>query len=97
MTLAHDMLRAPARAGDNSAEHLRSFVERIQRLNQERKDRADDVAEVYAEAKGMGFDKAALRRVVRILELDPAERVERQAIDELYLQALASIPPPRVT
>ncbi len=67
---------------------IRSIVERIQRLTEERKTIAADIAEVYAEAKANGFDKAAIRWVVSELEKPEIEREERDHIRELYMQAV---------
>jgi uncharacterized protein (UPF0335 family) len=67
---------------------LRSIVERIERMHEERKAIADDIAEIYAEAKANGFDVKVLREVIRIRAKDPAELSEHQAILDLYLTAL---------
>lgn len=69
-------------------DQLRAFVERIERLEDEKKAIADDIREVYAEAKGNGFDTKVLRQVVRIRKQDKAERLEQEAILDLYLHAL---------
>ena len=69
---------------------LGSIVERIQRLTAERKEIAEDIASVYAEAKANGFDKAAIKWVVSELEKPHAERQERDAIRELYMRAATS-------
>lgn len=66
---------------------LKSLVERIQRLQEERKSIADDIAEVYAEAKSNGYDKAALKWLVAELDKPFAERKERDAIRDLYMTA----------
>lgn len=71
-----------------AGEQLKAFVERIERLEEERKAIADDIAEVYAEAKGNGFDKKVLKKVVRIRSQDHDERMEQEALLELYLAAL---------
>jgi len=68
-------------------EQIRSIVERIQRLTEERKTIASDIAEVYAEAKANGFDKAVIKWVVSELEKPLHERQERDAIRDLYMQA----------
>ena len=68
--------------------HLTAFVERIERLEEEKKGIADDITEVYAEAKGDGFDVKVLRKVVAIRRQDAAERTEQEAILDIYLQAL---------
>ena len=67
---------------------LRSIVERIERLEEEKKALADDIREVYGEAKANGFDTKALRAVVRMRGQEPAERQEFEAIVELYRDAL---------
>lgn len=67
---------------------LRSLVERIERLEEEKKAIAGDIKEVYAEAKGHGFDTKILRKVVSLRKKDAAERQEEEAILDLYLSAL---------
>jgi len=79
---------APARI---AKEHLRAFVERIERLEEEKKTIADDVRDVYAEAKGNGFDVKALRTIVRLRKQDANERAEQETILETYLQALGML------
>ncbi|MEX6508583.1 DUF2312 domain-containing protein [Jiella sp. M17.18] len=69
-------------------DQLRSFVERIERLEEEKKTIADDIKDVYAEAKGNGFDTKVLRRVISLRKQDQNERQEQEAILDLYLQAL---------
>lgn len=69
-------------------DQLRAFVERIERLEEEKKAIAEDIKEVYAEAKGNGFDTKVLRQVIRIRKQDRAERLEQEAILELYMAAL---------
>ena len=69
-------------------EHLRSFVDRIERLNEEREALSADIREVYAEAKGTGFDTRIMRQVVRMRKLDKADFQEQEAILDLYLNAL---------
>jgi uncharacterized protein (UPF0335 family) len=67
---------------------LRSFIERIERLEEEKAALAADIREVYAEAKGQGFDTKTMRQVVRIRKLESHERQEQEAILDLYLTAL---------
>lgn len=69
-------------------DQLRAFVERIERMEEEKKAIAEDIKEIYAEAKGNGFDTKVLRQVIRIRKQDRAERLEQEAILELYLAAL---------
>jgi uncharacterized protein (UPF0335 family) len=69
-------------------DQLRAFVERIERMEEEKKAIADDIKEIYAEAKGNGFDTKVLRQVIRIRKQDRSERLEQEAILELYMAAL---------
>ena len=69
-------------------EHLRSFVERIERLEEEKKALADDIKEVYSEAKGTGFDTKVMRQVIRLRKMESADRQEQEAMLDLYLGAL---------
>jgi uncharacterized protein (UPF0335 family) len=71
-------------------DHLKAFVERVQRLNEERKALSDDIRDVYAEAKANGFDVPALKQVIRYLEKDQDKAREQQAIFEVYLEALGT-------
>ena len=73
-------------------DQLRSFVERIERLEEEKKTIADDIKDVYAEAKGNGFDTKVLRKVISLRKQDAEERQEMEAILDLYLQALGMAP-----
>ena len=73
-------------------DQLRSFVERIERLEEEKKTIADDIKDVYAEAKGNGFDTKVLRKVISLRKQDANERQEQEAILDLYLQALGMMP-----
>ena len=74
--------------GGIGAEQLRSFVERIERLEEEKAALAADIREVYAEAKGNGFDTKILRQVVRLRKMDNAEREEQEELLDLYKRAL---------
>ena len=69
-------------------DQLVAFVERIERLEEEKKGIADDIKEVYAEAKGNGFDVKVLRKVISVRKQDASERAEQEAILDLYLSAL---------
>lgn len=73
-------------------EQLKSVVERIERLEEEKKAIADDIRDIYAEAKANGFDAKVLREVVKIRKLDSTEREEHDAVRDLYLQALGMLP-----
>ena len=69
-------------------DQLKAFVERVERLEEEKKAIADDIRDVYAEAKGNGFDVKTLRVVVRLRKQDINERKEQEALLETYLHAL---------
>ncbi|GAB5374053.1 MAG: DUF2312 domain-containing protein [Acuticoccus sp.] len=74
--------------GGVAGDQLRAFVERIERLEEEKQALADDIKDVYAEAKGTGFDIKILRQVVRLRKQETNERLEQEAVLDLYLQAL---------
>jgi uncharacterized protein (UPF0335 family) len=69
-------------------DQLRSLVERVERLEEEKAALTADVREVYSEAKGHGFDTKIMRQVVRLRKLDRADRQEQEAILDLYMSAL---------
>ncbi len=71
-----------------AAAQLKSIVERIERLEEDKKAIADDIKEVYGEAKGTGFDVKIIRKIVAIRRLDRDKRREEEEILGLYLQAL---------
>lgn len=71
-----------------AASQLRAFIERVERLEEEKKTIADDIKEVFAEMKGTGFDTKAVRAIVRLRKQDQAERQEAEAILDLYKAAL---------
>ena len=72
-------------------EQLKAFVERVERLEEEKKAIADDIRDVYAEAKATGFEVKALRTIVRLRKLDVNERKEQEAILETYMHALGML------
>jgi uncharacterized protein (UPF0335 family) len=72
-------------------DHLKAFVERIERLEEEKKTIADDVRDVYAEAKANGFDIKALRAIVQLRKQDADERREHETILETYMHALGML------
>ena len=78
-------------AGGIAADQLRAFIERIERLEEEKKVIGDDIKEVYAEAKGTGFDAKILRKLISLRKKQPQEREEEEAILDLDMQALGMI------
>jgi uncharacterized protein (UPF0335 family) len=80
-----------AKAHRFARDHLKAFVERVERLEEEKKALSDDIRDVYSEAKANGFDVKALRAVVRLRKQDVDERKEQEAILETYLQALGML------
>ncbi len=74
--------------GGIAAQRLRAFIERIERLEEEKAALSADIREVYAEARGDGFDAKTMRQVVRLRKLESAERQEQQALLDLYKSAL---------
>ena len=76
-------------------DQLRAFIERIERMEEEKASIANDIKEIYAEAKGNGFDTKILRQIVRIRKQDYNERMEQEAILELYMEALGMSTAPR--
>jgi uncharacterized protein (UPF0335 family) len=79
-------------AGTAASKQLKSFVERIERLEEEKKGIADDIRDVFAEAKGQGFDTKIMRQVIRLRKKDSSERQEEEALLDLYLHALGMLP-----
>ena len=71
-----------------AAEELKQFIERIERLEEEKAGIAGDIKDVFAELKGRGFDSKAIRQILRIRKQDQSERQEQEAILDLYMQAL---------
>ncbi len=84
--------QADIKGGDNSfrvaADQLRSYIERVERLSDDKSLIAEDIKEVFAEAKGTGYDTKALRTLIKLRKQDKAEREEEQAILRLYSDAL---------
>lgn len=72
-------------------DQLKAFVERVERLEEEKKTIADDIRDVYAEAKANGFDVPALRTIVRLRKQDVDKRREQEAILETYMHALGML------
>ncbi len=79
---------ADAATSDSSAARLKSFIERIERLEEEKAATAADIKEVYAEAKGTGFDVAIMRQIVRLRKMEQADRREQEELLDMYQRAL---------
>ena len=77
-----------AEVGGIASEHLRSYIDRIERLEEEKAGIAADIRDIYAEAKGNGFDSRTMRRIVSLRKLDQSERNEQDALLDLYRRAL---------
>ncbi|MCW9034103.1 MAG: DUF2312 domain-containing protein [Alphaproteobacteria bacterium] len=74
--------------GGIASDRLRSFIERVERLEEEKKALLEDIKEVFSEAKSAGFDVKIMRQIVRLRKMDASDRAEMESILELYLQAL---------
>lgn len=85
-TIGHNS--GAAQAGGIAADRLRSLVERIERLEEERKNINGDIKDIYAEAKSAGFDVKVLRTLIRIRRLDAAQVEEQESLLDLYRHAI---------
>ena len=77
-----------AKAGGIAGDHLRSFIERIERLEEEKKALGDDIRDVYSEAKANGFEAKIMRQIVKIRKMDKDDLDEQEALLETYMRAL---------
>lgn len=77
--------------GGVAAGELRQFIERVERLHEERAAIADDIHEIYAEMKGRGYSVKAARQIISLRRMDPDQRAEDEAILELYMNALGMV------
>jgi uncharacterized protein (UPF0335 family) len=78
--------------GGIAGDRLKSFVERIERLEEERRALGNDLKEVYAEAKGNGFDTKIMRQVIRLRRLDKDDLDEQETLIDVYKRALGMLP-----
>lgn len=76
---------------DSSAARLKSFVERVERLSEEKDNISADIRDVYAESKGVGFDVKVMRQIVRARKMDQATRREHEELMDVYMRALGMI------
>nr|WP_288959841.1 DUF2312 domain-containing protein [uncultured Sulfitobacter sp.] len=75
-------------SGAVAADQLRLFIERVERLEEEKKGIADDIRDVYSEAKGQGYDPKIMRQIVRLRKMETHDRQEMEAILDTYKSAL---------
>ncbi|MEO3434779.1 DUF2312 domain-containing protein [Inquilinus sp. CAU 1745] len=80
--------------GGITADHLRSYIERIERLEEEKATLSADIREVYAEAKGTGFDSKIMRQIIRLRKMEAADREEQEQLLDLYKAALGMVESP---
>jgi uncharacterized protein (UPF0335 family) len=78
--------------GGIAGDRLKSFIERIERLEEERKALSNDIKEVYAEAKGTGFDTKVMRQVIRLRRMDKDDLDEQETLIDIYKRALGMLP-----
>lgn len=88
---AQPAARPAENVGGVSAGQLKSVIERIERLEEEKAALAGDIRDIFAEAKANGFDTKVLRQVLKIRKMEKAEREEQEAVLDVYLQALGMI------
>jgi uncharacterized protein (UPF0335 family) len=87
MTIGHNSEPVEKYAKDQ----IRSIIERVERLEQEKAIIASDIRDVFTEAKGNGMDVKALRTIVRMRKMDPNDRAEQETVLELYMQAMGML------
>jgi uncharacterized protein (UPF0335 family) len=78
--------------GGIAGDRLRSFIERVERLEEERRALGNDLKEVYAEAKGNGFDTKIMRQVIRLRRMDKDDLDEQETLLDVYKRALGMLP-----
>jgi len=81
-----------ADAGGIAADRLKSFIERIERLEEEKRALAADIKEVYAEAKGTGFDTKIMRQLIRLRKMDKDDLDEQETLLDVYKRAIGMLP-----
>ena len=74
--------------GDNAAKDVAAIVERIERLEEEKKHIASDISDIYKESKGRGYDAAALKEIIRSRREDPSKREARESMVDVYMRAI---------
>ncbi len=88
MSDAQDQGPADAATSDSSAVRLKSFIERIERLEEEKAATAADIKEVYSEAKGTGFEVKVMRQIIKLRKMESDARREQEELLDLYMRAL---------
>ena len=86
--MAEGARKPAAGAGGIAGERLKSFIERIERLEEEKTALSGDIKEVYSEAKGVGFDTKIMRQLIRLRRMDRADRREQEELLDLYKRAI---------
>jgi uncharacterized protein (UPF0335 family) len=81
-----------ADVGGIAGERLKSFIERIERLEEEKRALGEDIKEVFAEAKGSGFDPKIMRQIIKIRRMDKDDLDEQEALLDVYMRALGMLP-----
>lgn len=84
----------PSNTESVAQDQLRAFIDRIERMEEEKAAIGADIKEIYAEAKGNGFNSKIIRELVKIRKMDANERAEHEAILELYMSALGMVAAP---
>ena len=84
-------LSKKTKAGPVSAERLKSFVERIEKLEEERGAIGSDIKDVYSEAKGVGYDVKTMRKIISLRSMDAADRAEQETLLDVYKHALGMV------
>ena len=83
-----------ATTGNIAGDQLRSFIERVERMEEEKATITADIREIFSEAKASGFDVKVMRQVVKLRKIDAQDRLEREEVLTLYLHALGMAPEP---
>jgi uncharacterized protein (UPF0335 family) len=78
--------------GGIAADQLRSIIERVERLEEEKAGIAGDIREIFAEAKGNGYDVKALRQIIKLRKMEVSERQEQELVLDTYLRAMGMLP-----
>lgn len=86
--MVSDVLESQGSTENVAAAELRQFIERIERLEEEKQTIADDIKDVYGEAKSRGYDSKAMRTIIRLRKKDANERAEEESILQTYMAAL---------